>query len=205
MKKIRPVIILGAGENGQVIENILRLTGRKKIVFLDDKVKKSNVIGSLKSIDTFNINEFDFFISIGNNEIRKQWFIKLKKLKICCINAIHPSTLIESSVRLGENIMIGARTYINIQSIVQNNVTINNGCIIEHDNYIGEHSQICPGVITGGKVNIKNDVFIGMGSLITDHVTIEKHCIIGAGSLVLEDTVPYCLYMGKPAKKVKKL
>lgn len=53
------------------------------------------------------------------------------------------------------------------------------------------------------KVTLKRQVIVGAGSIIMPGVTIEEGCSIGAMSLVNKDTLPWGIYLGVPAKKVK--
>lgn len=200
----KPVVILGAGENGRVVKNILLINGRKQIMFLDDAKNSKDVIGTLNDINNFN-NDYDFFVSFGKNMIRKIWYERLIKMKKKMVCAIHPKAYLETSVRMGKNVMLGAFTYININAVIGDNVIINNNCIIEHDNIIEDHVQIAPGVIIGGKVLIKQNSFLGIGSVIIDHLTVERNNVIGAGSVVVENTEKDGLYLGIPAKKFKDL
>ena len=54
---------------------------------------------------------------------------------------------------------------------------------------------------------IDDNVLIGMGAIVMDHVHIHSNCIIAAGAVVLENTVVEAnsIYAGVPAKKVKTL
>lgn len=54
---------------------------------------------------------------------------------------------------------------------------------------------------------IDDNVLIGMGAIVMDHVHIQSNCIIAAGAVVLENTVVEAnsIYAGVPAKKVKTL
>lgn len=54
------------------------------------------------------------------------------------------------------------------------------------------------------QINISDDVWIGSNSVITAGVTLGKHCIIGAGSVVTKDIPEYCVAVGNPAKVIKK-
>lgn len=60
------------------------------------------------------------------------------------------------------------------------------------------------GTILGasGKVNIGNNVFIGMNSIILRGVNIGDNVIIGAGSIVSRDCESNGVYAGNPAKKI---
>lgn len=198
---MKTVIILGAGEQGRVVKNILESSGYSKIKFLDDRLENDNIIGPLRYADKLPVSQYEFFVAIGNNALRKVWFLKLKNQKKFCINAIHPKAYLEKSVKLGTNIMIGAFAYINIATKIGDNVIINTGCIIEHDNLIKSHSQFGPGVITAGRVCIGEETFIGMGSMIIDHRNISEKVVLGAGSVVIRDITESGLYVGVPVVK----
>lgn len=51
---------------------------------------------------------------------------------------------------------------------------------------------------------VEDDVWIGCGVQVLDGVTIAKGCVIGAGSVVTKSTEPYGIYVGVPAKLIKK-
>lgn len=201
---IKKIIIVGAGQNGCVIKNILSLDSNNQVMgFLDDAKKRADILGKIN--DFLKYNEYYFFISIGENVSRKNVYLTLKKGGARFINVIHPAAVIEKNVRLGENVMIGAFTYININAKIDNNSFINNGCIIEHDNTIGEHTHLAPGVVSAGMVAIGNNVFVGINSSIRDKVRIGNYCTIGAGSNVVADCEPSRMYYGNPAKIIDKL
>lgn len=54
-------------------------------------------------------------------------------------------------------------------------------------------------------VSIGNDVWIGCNSIILKGVTIGEGCIIQAGSVVLKDCRPNCIYGGNPAELIMDL
>ena len=47
--------------------------------------------------------------------------------------------------------------------------------------------------------------WIGADTYILPGVTIGKGCIIGAGSLVVKDCLDNCIYIGRPARLIRKL
>ena len=47
---------------------------------------------------------------------------------------------------------------------------------------------------------IKENVWIGAGTIIIGNVTIGENSIIGAGSVVVKSLPPNCLAVGNPAK-----
>jgi galactoside O-acetyltransferase len=56
-----------------------------------------------------------------------------------------------------------------------------------------------------GEIIIKDDVWIGANVTIMPNVTIESHCIIGAGAVVTKDIPKESIAVGIPARVVKKI
>ncbi len=54
------------------------------------------------------------------------------------------------------------------------------------------------------QIMICDDVWIGANCVITAGVTIGRHSVIGAGSVVTKDVPEYCVAVGNPAKVIKK-
>ncbi|MGL6153833.1 MAG: CatB-related O-acetyltransferase [Cetobacterium sp.] len=54
-----------------------------------------------------------------------------------------------------------------------------------------------------GPIIIKDDVWIGMNTLILSGVTIGQGAIIGAGSVIVKDVEPYSVYGGNPGRLLK--
>jgi len=195
------VIIVGAGENGRVIAEILR---RKYVVtgFLDDTASAPEIVGTVTDFHRFARNHA-FFVSVGGNARRKAIYETMKAAEVRFVNAVHATAVVERSAIVGPNVFIGALSYVNIGSRIGENVFINNGCIIEHDNTIGAHSHVAPGVITGGGVRIGELNFIALGARINDHLALGDCVIIGSGAVVIDDIPPDSTAVGIPAKVIK--
>lgn len=92
---------------------------------------------------------------------------------------------------------------------IGNKVNIQDGAVL-HCLYqksvveIGNEVSIGHNVIIHG-AKIHDNVLVGMGATVMDHVEIGENSIIAAGALVLKDTKiePGSIYAGVPAKRVK--
>jgi gamma-carbonic anhydrase len=92
---------------------------------------------------------------------------------------------------------------------IGNKVNVQDGVII-HCTYrqapvnIGSNVSIAHNAIIHG-CTIHDNVLIGMGAIIMDHVTINSNSIIAAGALVTKGTIVEAdsVYAGTPAKKIK--
>jgi carbonic anhydrase/acetyltransferase-like protein (isoleucine patch superfamily) len=94
---------------------------------------------------------------------------------------------------------------------IGNKVNIQDAAII-HCTYqkapvnIGNNVSIGHRAIVHG-CTLEDNVLVGMGSILMDHVYVEKNSIIAAGAVVLENTriESGSIYAGVPAKKVKNI
>lgn len=92
---------------------------------------------------------------------------------------------------------------------ISNNVNIQDGVTI-HCTYqkapvtIGNNVSIAHNAIIHGST-IHDNVLIGMGAILMDHVVVESNSIIAAGAVVSKGTVVESgtVYAGVPAKKIK--
>jgi carbonic anhydrase/acetyltransferase-like protein (isoleucine patch superfamily) len=88
-------------------------------------------------------------------------------------------------------------------------VNIQDGAVI-HCTYqkastqIGDFCSIGHNALVHG-CTLQNNVLIGMGAIVMDHVVVESFSIVAAGSVVLENTVVESgfIYAGSPARKIK--
>lgn len=133
---------------------------------------------------------------------------------------VHPSAVIIGDVHIGTTSSVWPNTVIrgdvnHIRIGVGSN--IQDGSVL-HVNHKSSHDpQGSPLIIgdfvtVGHKVilhgcHIENECLIGMGSIVMDKVIIQKHVLLGAGSLVPEGKVLESgyLYLGSPAKKIRPL
>lgn len=111
-----------------------------------------------------------------------------------------------AGVRIGNNTMISLRAKIDVRRgkvIIGNNCHITYGCIIlSHD---GSAIQIDPNDDGEGEVNIGDNVFIGVNSVVLPNVTIGDNSVIGAGSVVTQDIPSGVIAVGNPIKIVREI
>ena len=133
---------------------------------------------------------------------------------------IHPSTSIIGEVHIGKNSSIWPGTVIrgdvnfirigegtNVQDLSMLHVSHKSSWQPEGSPLIiGSNVTIGHQVLLHG-CTIEDECLIGMGSIVMDNVVIQKHVILGAGSLVPENKVLESgyLYLGRPAKQIRPL
>lgn len=201
------MILIGYSGHAFVVYNILNTMGRVVTGYCDNNEKEFNpfnlsYLGSEKSETALNLlNTDDFFISVGDNNIRKNIFDYLASKQRLPINAIHPSAIISEDSHLFSNgVMVSAGVIINPLSKIANGVICNTGSIIEHECEIGQFSHIGPGAILCGNTHIGEKTFVGAGTVVRQGITIGNNVIIGAGSVVVKNIADNSTVMGCPAK-----
>ncbi|HYX06567.1 MAG TPA: gamma carbonic anhydrase family protein [Bacteroidales bacterium] len=117
-------------------------------------------------------------------------------------------------VVMGNNCSVWFNTVLrgDVNSIrIGNKVNIQDGstlhCLYEKSVIeIGNNVSIGHNVVIHG-AKIRDNVLVGIGSIILDHAEIGENSIIAAGSVILSNTKvePNSIYAGVPARKVKEV
>lgn len=85
------------------------------------------------------------------------------------------------------------------------NVSITNSSFITHDGGVWVLRDKYPKVDIIKPINIGDNVFIGMSSILMPGITVGNNVIIGAGSVVTKDIPSNCVVAGIPARIIKSL
>jgi acetyltransferase-like isoleucine patch superfamily enzyme len=163
-------------------------------------------------------------------------FFDLKKLKSCGENVIIGKTVrirYPELVEIGDNVIIDDFTYISTSLKVHSYVHISAGCKIigGRNAYVelSEFSTLAPNVVlSAGSDDYSGGIATPLvplefkGNIKIGKIILKKHCIVGAGSVVLPDVIfeegaclgalslanknleEYLLYAGIPARPIKK-
>lgn len=75
-------------------------------------------------------------------------------------------------------------------------------CFINHDASAGLFRSEIPNLNVFGKIEIKDNCFIGYGAIILYDVTIGSNSIVGAGAVVTKDVPPNSVVAGVPARVI---
>jgi len=167
--------------------------------------------------------------------MQKNIFFDLTKLKSCGINVIIGVTVrirYPELVEIGDNVIIDDFTYISAPLKLHSNVHISSGCrIIGGKNSFVEmfpFSTLAPNVVLSagsddysdgiatpmvsmkykanvkiGKIILNKHCIVGAGSVVLPNVTFYEGATLGALSLASKDLDEYSVYAGIPARFIK--
>jgi len=140
------------------------------------------------------------FVHVGNHvRIKRNTSINL-----------HPKDKKSKDILLfvGDNVIISESCFISAcnRIVIEENVGISpNVMIIDNSRKPGDISRPSKEQkVENGYVQIGEDSWIAYGACVLPNVTIGKHCIIGALSVVNRDIPSYSVAVGSPAKVVKR-
>lgn len=207
------VIIIGAGGHGKVMLDCLQKSGCSVIGFLDDDKNKSNVtahgvqvLGAFADAARFAEHlPMGAIVALGNNQLRKDIFLKLEKLGFTLVKAISPESYVFDKNKVGTGTLVMPKAVLNIDSDIGENCIINTGAVIEHDCVVGGHTHISSMACLTGGVKVGEEVLVGAGAVILPKIKIGRGAIVGAGAIVIQDVPEYAVVAGNPARVIKKI
>lgn len=206
MKK--KLLVIGASGHGKVVVDIaMKMNKWENIAFLDDnplitECMGFGVVGN--TADAFKFaDEADIFVAVGNNKIREAVQNKLESAGIEPPLLIHPSAIVGLAVEVGIGTVIMAGVVINSATRIGKGCIINTAATVDHDNRIADFVHVSPGAHLAGMVVIGQKTWIGIGSTISNNLTITGDCKIGAGAVVVKDITESGTYVGVPARSIR--
>ena len=111
-------------------------------------------------------------------------------------------------VKIGNNVSIGSNCSIDKgtlgDTIISNEVKIDNLVHIAHNVIIGERTYIIAKSMIAGSVKIGKDCWISPSSAIRNGITIGDNSLIGLGAVVTKNIPENEIWFGVPAKKLKR-
>jgi len=209
---MKNLIIIGAGGFGREVYNFALCSkgfGTEFIIkgFLD---KDINALGAFKgypqilgSEDNYDIKPNDVFISaIGDEKIRKKSAMMIIEKGGKCIKLIHNTSIINSNVILGEGCIIEPYAYIGADTKIGSFTLIQNNAVVGHDVKIGDFTRIDCHVTLVGGIFVGDNVYIHTGAVINHKVVVEDNACVGANSFVIKRVKAGTTVYGNPARKL---
>ena len=199
------LIIIGAGGHGRVVADVVRRDGLyKEIAFLDDAIPAVGFgypyLGKVAEFEKY-ANDYDVFVAIGNNQIRRKITETVKGQGGRVVTVIASEAIVGSGVTIGVGSVILPRAVVNAGTCIGNSVIINTASVLDHDCVVGDFSHIAVGASLSGSVHIGENTWIDAGAVVKTNVRICDGCKVDVGSAVNCNLEEPGNYTGVPARK----
>lgn len=216
MATVKDIAIYGAGGLGREIPCVISKINEidltwKFIGFFDDGLEKGYMVDGYPVLGNYqDLNNWPSALSvcigIGSPIVVKGLIDKIFNNNIDFPNIISPDVYFYNK----ESVKIGRGNFINHNAIISINVQIGNfnmlgaNVALGHDSKVGDYntmmvsSQIC------GHAFLNTMNFMGIASILLQGLKIDKNVTIGAGSIVMKDTINDATYFGSPARPMIK-
>lgn len=139
-------------------------------------------------------------IDIGDNTRIWQYCVVLKAAKIGTDCNICSHCFIENDVKIGNNVTIKNGVYLWDGIVIEDDVQIGPNVTFTNDKYPRAKQPF-----ELQRTIIKKNASIGAASTILGGVTIGENAMVGAGSLVTKDIPANELWVGTPARFIRKI
>jgi sugar O-acyltransferase (sialic acid O-acetyltransferase NeuD family) len=168
--------------------------------FVDDEYSNEFT----KPISSFDPKIYTIMVAVANSKEREKIVQKLPS-ETTYFTFIHPTALIMSKdITIGEGSFIGANSILTTNITIGDHTILNRGVQIGHDTVIGKYFSAMPGSVVSGNVRIEDKVYMGNNSSIKEKKIICSDVIIGGNTTVVKNIITSGVYIGVPAKFLKK-
>ncbi|NCP20680.1 MAG: N-acetyltransferase [Flavobacteriales bacterium CG_4_9_14_0_2_um_filter_35_242] len=134
-----------------------------------------------------------------------------KGSKIWHFSHLMNNCTIGEQCNIGQNVVVSPQVILGRNVKVQNNVSIYTGVICEDDVFLGP-SMVFTNVINPRSAVLRRDQYrqtivkkgasIGANATIICGNNIGEYALIGAGSVITKEVLPFALVVGNPAKQI---
>jgi sugar O-acyltransferase (sialic acid O-acetyltransferase NeuD family) len=178
---------------------------------VDEAYRKQEEIDGLPVIALERITEHfspetcAVFAAIGYKSVRthKVLFEKLKGYGFPMVSYISSRAHVDISSRVGVNCLVLPGVVLEPESVVEDNCYVNSGAIVCHHSRIKAHSVLAAGSVIGGYTTVGESSLIGFNATVAELLELGDETLLGAGSLLLENTQKHTMYVGTPAKAAR--
>jgi sugar O-acyltransferase (sialic acid O-acetyltransferase NeuD family) len=195
------MLIYGGGGHAKVVIRCLEDSDAKVLAGFDDNINVKEIL-SYPVVGKYDVGfepSSKVIVAIGNNEIRRK---VAGTISHDFGIAIHPSSQIDSSVKIGEGSVIFHNSLIQVGTTIGKHVIINSASSIEHDCTVSDFVHISPSATLCGGVTVGENTHIGAGATVIQNVKIGQNVIVGAGAVVINDVPNNTTVVGIPAKEI---
>ena len=158
-------------------------------------------------VNTYSPAEYKMFVGLGYgrmNKAREEKYHEAKANGYELVSYVSSRCSFLTDHPVGDNCFILEDNTIQPFVRIGNNVTLWSGNHIGHDAIIEDHCFLTSHVVVSGFTRIGYNSFIGVNATLRNAITIAPETLIGAGAIIMKDTVAQGVYLPERARLFEK-
>lgn len=204
---MRDVVIFGMGQIAEVVHYYLTVEGGRNVAAfaVDRDYRTGETLFGLPVVDfetvesQYSPDSHEMFVAVsfkGVNKARTAKVAEAEAKGYTLASHVSPRARVWNGFVANPNTIIMEHNVIQPFVKVGRNVTMWSGNHVGHHTTIEDNCFIASQVVISGACTIGAGTFIGVNATLRDGLTVGKHCVIGAGALLLEDAPDNGVYIG---------
>lgn len=146
------------------------------------------------------------FVALGYarmNKVRAAKYYQAKALGYQLVSYVSTKCTFLTDNPVGDNCFVLEDNTIQPFVKIGDDVTLWSGNHIGHDSIIEDHCFLASHIVVSGFAHIKPYCFLGVNATLRDGITIAPETLVGAGAIIMKDTVEQGVYLGERARLFK--
>ncbi|HEY5906763.1 MAG TPA: acetyltransferase [Vicinamibacteria bacterium] len=212
---MKPLLIFGTGDIARLADVYFsKDAGREVRGFtVDGAFRKEDaylgrpLVDFETVVEQFPPDAFDAFVALSYrdmNRLRAAKYAALKAKGYALASYVSSRCSWLSELPPGDNCFILEDNTVQPFVTIGNDVTLWSGNHIGHDSVIEDHCFISSHVVVSGHVRVGSHSFLGVNSTLRNGISLAASTLVGAGAVIMKDTVERGVYMAPRAELFKK-
>lgn len=205
------LVIFGAGDIARLAHYYFTRDSDHEVAAftVDQKYRQADTFLDLPLVsfeevaNTYAPGEYKMFVALSYarmNKLREEKYNQAKANGYELVSYVSSRCSFLTDHPAGDNCFILEDNTIQPFVKIGNNVTLWSGNHIGHDAVIEDHCFLASHIVVSGYVRIGNNCFIGVNATLRNSITIAPETLIGAGAVIMKNTVPKGVYLPQRAE-----
>lgn len=165
------------------------------------------VIDFERIVSEYSPSQYKMFIAISYrnmNKLRAGKYFQAKEKGYELVSYISSRCTFLTEEPHGDNCFILEDNTVQPFVKIGNDVVLWSGNHVGHDAEIGDHCFISSHVVISGCVRVGEYSFLGVNSTLKNDISIAPHTLIGAGALIMKNTMEKAVYIAAKTARFSK-
>lgn len=213
--RLAKLVVFGAGDIARLAHFYFSRDSEHRVeaFTVDKNYRESDSFLGLPLVDfeqvvrLFPPSQYGMFVALSYarmNRVREEKFLKAKESGYQLVSYISSRCSFLTEHPVGENCFILEDNTIQPFVSIGRNVTLWSGNHIGHDSTIEDNCFITSHVVISGNCRIGRNCFIGVNATLRNSISLADCTLVGAGSVLMEDTVEKGVYVPQRARLIQK-